>query len=910
MKDELDRLPWETDEDIDGTSNQTIDIPHEGPEIAEEPISDHPIDNSLEMWLAMEAYHNIGLSVMWGRAADDPVKKKKAKSPLISTWSSEIESRLSLDALSRMMHKEGAHIPIAPIIICGKGSGNLIVLDIDEKHMPGISARFLLAFRETYPELYEKVRRHWTPTKGRHLLWRTEEHIEFTSKNPPLAFAKGSKRAGIESRTHGGYVLAPPGLGYMVDHDVPIPTISVADHEKIFALARLFNEEIPVKAPPKQKTYEAIYNENANPFQDFNASPAAEYVLRDNGWDFDYENTQFVHYTRPGKDRGVSASYHKEKRFFHFFTSSTEIDTSKWNGNYSPANVRCILQYNGDWKKFYRDLVHEGYGKHKAGYEKKVIQKHRESGKPLPANFSEDAREELKRVILEKSERYPFGTFWEFNVSTEKYMIQRMRLDNFMDKLGLRLYKGEPCIIEGQVIRKLKESKRRNGERDVFKILKDWIREEDEEITLKINHEFSKFWQASGEFTITTLPPLDEKMILRSSMSKVYKFFLNGILEISKAGYELVGYEERSENIIWADSIIQREFHYVDKEQQKKSMYVDFLNKALVSESEYVQLCVGYLGCDFKGPDDGYFILLQEPRDTSKGGGSGKGYFCRALDPWTSVLVTNAEAVKKDIDQLIQNWNGEKVVHLSDLPKWVNLSSLKNLITDDSQRKLLYKDIQNVKAEDMPKFVGSTQFGIDTISDGGVSGRVRELAFSDYFGRNYRRIKDEYGGQVPDVWDSHGRKECRDWDGYFSYMTDAVTLYLATGKIDVVVNQGLWRKGFDARFSNGDSYFREALIDQIPQWKSSDKVTVKMVGQWYDEVCKDNNIPNQLKLKMEKVHCAIREYGLMTNWYNYKHGEAMGVKRETVDGISQRVVKIIFSEKEDGWDSINDPTPF
>lgn len=904
------RLPWETDEDVLGIGSD-IPLYH-----AEEIHGNEDIeDNSLEMWLAVEAYHNMGLSMMWGRAEDDPAKKKKAKSPLVSTWSSEVESRLSLDALSKMMHKEGAHIKIAPIIICGKASGNLIVIDIDEKHFPGISARFLLALRETYPDLYAIIRRHWTPTKGRHLLYRTQEHVHFPSKNPALAFMKDAKRAGIESRTHGGYVLAPPGMGYKVDHDVDIPTIPVADHEKLFALARLFDESVKLKAPPKQKTYDSVYDQN--PFEHFNSSPAAEYVLRDNGWDFDYENTQFTHWTRPGKGGGVSASWHKAKRFFHFFTTSTEIDTSKWNGNYSPANVRCILQYNGDWKRFYRDLVHEGFGKHKADYEKKVIQKHKETGKALPANFSTDAKVQLETAITEKIEKYPHGTFWEFNISSENYMIQRQRLAVFMENLGLRLYQGEPCIIEGQFIRKLKEDKKKNGDRDVYNIVKSWIREEDEDVFLKISHEFMKFWQAAGDFMVTTLTPLEENLILKSNSSICYKFFANGILEITKDKIELVGFQERPDNKIWADQVIQREFHYIDKTEQAKCMYVDFLGKALVNEPEYVQVCVGYLACGYKSPDESYFLILQEPRDTSKGGGSGKGYFCKALSPWTTVLVTNAEAVKKDIDQLIQNWNGEKVVHLSDMPKWVNLSSLKNIISDDSQRKLLYKDIQNIPSEDMPKFVASTQYGLDIKSDGGVGGRVRELAFTDYFGRNYNRISDEYGGQCPQVWDSparikkmgwvdeNGDPVGKDWDGYFSYMADAVKLYLGVKNIRVVVNEGLWLKGYDARFGEGDSYLREAIVEQIRGWARLEQVTVQMVAEWYEELCRKNNVAQNRRLKIEKVHAAIREYGLGMNWYEYSHGEAMGVKREyNSEGAQVRVVKIKMLKEDDGWDDL------
>lgn len=895
MKNEEDRLPWETDEDIAKTDNSFDQQPQKEPSEYE-----LYLDNSLQLWLAMEAYHNMGLSIMWGRAVDDPVKKKTAKSPLINTWSSEPESRLSLDALSKMMHKEGAHIPIAPIIICGKASGNLIVIDIDEKHMPGISARFLLALRETYPELYEKIRRHWTPTKGRHLLYRTEEHIEFPSKNPPLAFAKGSKRAGIESRTHGGYVLAPPGMGYSVDHDVEIPTIPVADHEKLFALARIFNEEIPVKAPPKQKTYEAIYDEN--PFEHFNSSPAAEYVLRDNGWDYDRGNTQFEHWTRPGKGGGVSASWHKEKRFFHFFTSSTEIDTSKWNGNYSPANVRCILQYNGDWKKFYRDLVHEGYGKHKAGYEKKVIQKHRETGKPLPANFSDQAREELKKVILEKSEKYPHGTFWELNVKTDNYKIHRKKLSIFMENLGLRLYQGEPFVIEGQLIRKLKESKKKNGERDVFKLINDWIREDDEEVFLKISHEFSRFWQTSGEFMVTTLLSLDEKMILKSNPAITYKFFRNGILEITKDGFTLVPFQERLANKIWADSIINMDFEYIEPEEQKESMYVDYLTKGISSPPEYVKLCMGFLCCDYKVSSESYMLALMEPGDASRGGGTGKGFSMKILSHWTSVLVTNGQAVKKDVDQLIQNWDGEKIVHLSDLPKWINLSDFKHIVSDDSQRKLLYKDIQNIPVEDMPKFVVSGQFGLNVEDDGGVKRRVRMLSFNGYFS-GHDSIRAEYGGDCPEVWDSDKRCEVmgwekghgKDWKGYFSYLTDAVVAYKKKRSIDLIEDQGLWEKGFDQRYSQGENYVRNAIDEKIPEWAKRGFVPANEVWKWYESLLDGTpslgriNVPN-------KLYRAISEYGAKTGKFEFKY---LGDEKKSIGRKQERVVLVTLHSNPD-----------
>lgn len=903
MAKETDLLPWDTEDEIIN-QDKVFDLQahHEPAEI------DMEFDDSLQMWQAVEAYHNMGFSMMWGRAENDPVKKKKAKSPLVTTWSSEIESKFTLEALASMMHKEAAHIRIAPIIICGKASGNLIVIDVDVKHMPGIDAKFLLAIQETYPQLYKIIRRHRTPSKGVHLLYRTAEHVEFPSKNPGLAYPKEGKMAGIESRTHGGYVLAPPGMGYTVEYDVEVPTISVHDHECLFNLARIFNERQVVKNPPRQKQYDSVYDQN--PFEHFNSSMQAENVLKNNGWDFDYENTQFTHYTRPGKGGGVSASWHREKRFYHFFTTSTEIDTSKWNGNYSAANVRCILEFNNDWKRFYKVLCDEGFGKHKAEYEKKVIENRKQTGKPLPKNFSEEAKQQLEVAIVEKSEKYPHGTFWEFNISTENYLIQRQRLAVFMEAIGLRLHNGEPCIIEGQFIRKLKEDKNKNGARDVYNVIKSWIKEEEEDVFLKISHEFSKFWQASGQFMVTTLTELDENQLLKTNSKTCYKFFSNCILTITKDEIKPWAYRDHSTKLIWAEEVIDREFHYVNKEQQAKSMYVDFLGKALVTEADYVQLCIGFLACGYKSPDESYFIILQEPRETEKGGGSGKGYFCKALAPWTSVLVTNAEAVKKDVDQLIQNWNGEKIVHLSDLPEWIRLSNLKNVISDDSQRKLLYKDIINVKSEDMPKFVGSTQWGLDIKSDGGVAGRVRELAFSDYFGRNYNRISDEYGGHCPDIWDGEGREECQDWNGYFSYMADAVKLYLGKKKIEVKVNMGLWLKGFDVRFSNGNTYLRDAIVEQVPVWAKLDQVPVQMVIDWYEEFCKKNNVAHNRRLGVDKVQSAIREYGLTTEKFDYKFGEAMGVKREyDNEGKQIRVVKIKMLEMGDEWDKVQEDPP-
>jgi len=864
--------------------------------LIEKPILPASEDPSKEMWQAMEAYHNMGLSMMWGRIDADPVKNKKPKSPIVTSWSSEPEKRFTLDELAKVMTKQLPHLRIAPIIICGKGSGNLIVIDLDIKHWPGIDVLYFAAVRETYPHLWPLIRRHKTMNGGYHLLYRTIVAIEFEKKNAKLAYKKDCKEAGIECRTHGGYVMAPPGAGYTVEHDVEIPTISVEDHERLFQLARLLNEEIPVVKTYTSKAYESVYDES--PGQHFNSSPAAETVLQDNGWTFDYENSQWAHYTRPGKDGGVSASWHKTKRFYHIFTSSTDLVGT----NFSPAALRCHFQFQDDWKKFYPVLVKEGYGKHKAGYEEKVIRKAVETGKPLPPNFSPEAQAHLAIAKETKNEKYPHGIFWEYHPTTDSYSVHRQLLEDFMYNLGLRLHNGEPCIIEAPFIRKLKEDKRTNGNRQVFRIIKSWIREEDKVVCLKICHEFIKYWQLAGEFTVSTLEILDITLIIRSKPCISYKGFKNGMLVITPDKMEVLPFDTLGGKLCWADEISGREFKYIGPEDQKKSMYVDYSSKAIKNHPDYVKLVVGYLCCGYKTGSESFLIALLESSETEKGGGSGKGFFAKILRFWRSILVIHAQAVKKDVDQLLQSWNGEDLVLLDELPMGATLSVLKNLVSDDSTLKKVYENLKNVPVEDMPKFLVSTQHGLDTKSDGGVYGRVRILAFGEYFDRINRTIRKEYGGDCPEIWDNEERikknEGAYDWDGFLSYIADAVQDYLGAREIPMVDDEGVWLKSFDTMNSEGESYLRDAIKEIIEYWSRLQYVPVGQVWEWFEGIKKPKYaISPHGRITWEKqLHEALKEYGEKTGLYTYEH---MGDKKQTVEGRQQRVVKIKMLKQDD-----------
>jgi len=206
-------------------------------------------------------------------------------------------------------------VAFAPAIVCGEVSGNLEVIDIDVKHWPGIDTMYFVALKDFYPDLFARLRIHKTQSGGFHLLYRSIEPLkQGNQKLAAMLDGKGKpKEAGIETRGQGGYIVCPPGRGYTVFRDVPIPVITKEERDALLTLARLYDQRIKIAQVPHTKSHESVYDEN--PFDHFNNSPDAETILQDCGWTVMKQNAQFIQFNRPGKERGGgSASFIKKYR--------------------------------------------------------------------------------------------------------------------------------------------------------------------------------------------------------------------------------------------------------------------------------------------------------------------------------------------------------------------------------------------------------------------------------------------------------------------------------------------------------------------------------------------------------------------------------------------------------------------
>ena len=82
---------------------------------------------------------------------------------------------------------------------------------------------------------------------------------------------------------------------------------------------------------------------------------------------------------------------------------------------------------------------------------------------------------------------------------------------------------------------------------------------------------------------------------------------------------------------------------------------------------------------------------------------------------------------------------------------------------------------------------------------------------------------------------------------------------------------------------------------KVGDWARLDYVTNSQVWEWYEGVCKACSVPLPARIKggVGKLNQAIKEYGVNREMYEYDTG-----RRESIDGIQQRVVKIIIAKKE------------
>lgn len=309
-------------------------------------------------------------------------------------------------------------------VVCGEISGNLICIDIDLKY--DLSGDLYDRIRRaTPPQLYKKLWVQKTLNGGYHWIYRVKEKVNggntklanrpttneeknatYTeelkigkSEEDAINIAKNDKvRVLIETRQEGGYFIVQ-GEGYMyVEGKLDVLTIS--EHEDLLTIMRSFNEYFPVVNEPIKEVITVDGNSGVHPFEAFNNNGDVHEILINNGWSYVFEDNERVYYKRPGFTTSLtSGHYHKEKKLFKVFSTSTILEPNK---AYTPASLFTELECNGDRSKAIDKLHELGYGDkdESDGYIKKLARLIHKIGKSL--DIEDGSVLEKAELIIEK----------------------------------------------------------------------------------------------------------------------------------------------------------------------------------------------------------------------------------------------------------------------------------------------------------------------------------------------------------------------------------------------------------------------------------------------------------------------------------------------------------------------------
>ena len=766
----------------------------------------------------IDYYVNEGLSLIPVREFAEVIggEEKGVKTPKEKSWKYAQQSRAAKETILQKLYAPNS----APAIVCGEVSGNLEVIDIDTKNWHGIDALYLQEVKSIYPELYAKLRIHRTPSGGCHILYKCTEN---TGKSQKLCKKNGAKEHAIETRANNGYVVAPPANGYSVVSERPIPILTKAQRDGLIELAKCFDETVKqvVVAKPL-RVQDNMYDEN--PFEAFNKSQEAELVLQRNGWRIYKQGKNFTHYTRPGKSSNTSASFIHDKCLYHFFTSSSEFQPDR---TYSPASVMCVLEFQNNYKDLYKHLIDQGYGKLKKTVERSMIKKAAAAGKSLPKNVSDEAHQAYENEVRQAKEDFPHGIFWDGDIQ-DGYEISIQRILEVSKAFNYCVHdSSQLCHIVGHIVKKV-------DNRQLFDQLKEYIREDEERNYVAICDAFERHIQKYGKYIVERLEVLPVDKFLRSNYGTSYKFYKNCILQITKDNITTLDYSFLDGQLIWDTEEIDRDFKKVPSDEMMKSVYLKYLNLAIgLDKNEcQIQRVLGYLAHPYKDETMGYIItLVEEVEDPKDGGGSGKNLFAKLLENVTTFKEVSGNQVHSD-ERFLQQWDGQRIYALADLPKKFDFSFLKNLSSNSGTLKKLFKNEVSIDSRDMPKIVVSTNFSFQN-SDGGLKRRIIPVEFTDYFTK-HGGVKEVFGKYFTTDWDD------ADWNGFDNYIAICIKEWLTVLKLEApeLSETGFWKQFV----TNYNQHVKDYIDDNITKWLNAEKVERVDISTDFKKFCDVENI--------------------------------------------------------------------
>jgi archaellum biogenesis ATPase FlaH len=257
--------------------------------------------------------------------------------------------------------------------VCGAVSGGLECLDFDEL---GYFEQWVAEVIKEVPNLFELICMVETPSGGNHV-WYRADHV---SGNKPLARRPASEAelkvkpeqksyVLIETRGEGGYAIIPGSCAdahedhkeyrYSISTLTQVKKITDLQRSIFLRVASSFDQLVEDRQINAEET---ARSKSLRVGDDFEMRASWRDILEPHGWRLDSGTWERGRLTRPGKDRGCSATIGYAVSggvpLLKVFTSSAGIDP----GAYGKFRAYAHLNHRSDYSATARDLSLRGYG--------------------------------------------------------------------------------------------------------------------------------------------------------------------------------------------------------------------------------------------------------------------------------------------------------------------------------------------------------------------------------------------------------------------------------------------------------------------------------------------------------------------------------------------------------------------
>lgn len=239
-------------------------------------------------------------------------------------------------------------------LVCGAVSGNLETLDFDDRGSAFESWKAQIPLA-----LYSRLTVEQTPSGGYHVYYRCEG----IGRNDKLAMTPDGKVL-IETRGEGGFIVCAPTKGYSLiqGNFYSVPIVTETERQLLIDAAKGLDQAPPPTLPKPKPKPDRREVAGESPADAYNKSGDYRLLLEKHGWKYEFTAAdENEHWTRPGKDKGTSATIKviDGVPILYNFSSNAGIVTEK---GLNPFQLYAELEHDGDLSAAAKNLSQQGYG--------------------------------------------------------------------------------------------------------------------------------------------------------------------------------------------------------------------------------------------------------------------------------------------------------------------------------------------------------------------------------------------------------------------------------------------------------------------------------------------------------------------------------------------------------------------